>query len=71
MNNIVLDYDPAVQEQLKNADAEVSPGLWEGDIAGLSPDVNIFSFSPSCTRETLQQPITFYRLSHTTLGVWG
>lgn len=36
---IVIDYDPNVQKELKDADPEVSPGMWEGDIAGLSPDV--------------------------------
>lgn len=34
----ILDYDPSAQNALKDADPEVSPGLWEGDIAGLSAD---------------------------------
>lgn len=37
----VVDYDRNVQLSLKQADPEVSPGMWEGDIAGLSPDVII------------------------------
>lgn len=34
----VVDYDRNVQLNLKQADPEVSPGMWEGDIAGLSFD---------------------------------
>jgi len=34
------DYDPVAQSALKLADPEVSPGLWEGDIAGLEPEVS-------------------------------
>ena len=42
VSRTVLDYDPSVQNAIKDADPEVSPGLWEGDIAGLSPDVTFF-----------------------------
>ena len=34
------DYDSVAQSALKIADPEVSPGLWEGDIAGLEPEVS-------------------------------
>jgi len=38
---LVLDYDPETQKLLKQdfQDPEASPGLWEGDIAGITPDV--------------------------------
>lgn len=35
----MTDYEPDIQQQLKQSDPEVSPGLWQGDIAGASVDV--------------------------------
>lgn len=38
---LAADYDNLIQDELKRADPEVSPGLWEGDIAGLEPEVSL------------------------------